>query len=925
MMQPKRLRCEYLNNPLGIDVDKPRLSWILESDERNQIQTAYQILVASSQEMLDSDKGDLWDSKQIKSDETTHIDYAGIPLKSEMFCYWKVRVWDRNGVPSPWSDSAFWSMGLLNSADWKAKWIGPPRTKLAWIKRKLPKKSKPCTLLRKSFKIIGKIERAVIFSTALGEYELYLNGNRIGDHYLAPEWTNYHVRVQYQTYDVTEFIREGDNAIGAILADGWYAGHIGLTFLYNHSVYGMDRRLLLQLSIKFADGTSQYIISDSDWKMFRDGPIRKADHFKGETYNTQKEQVGWDLPNFDDSKWSKVVIDNSINTALVAQINEPIRIVEEVKPVAITEPKSGTFILNLGQNIAGWCKIRLNSATCTPKAKVRLRHAEMLRDKGTLYTTNLKTARAKDFYIINEPELREFHPHFTYHGFQYVEVKGLKPGIKPELDMLTGCAIASDTPVVGAFESSDSSLNQLWHNILWTQRDNLISVPTDCPQRDERLGWMGDAQVFCQTSIFNMDMAAFYTKWIQDIRDAQFDNGSFADISPNTRKNKRIINMGGAPAWADCGVIVPWLVYLNYGDKRLIKQHYASVKRYIDYVHSKNPDLIWRNGNWFVQYNDWLNGDTIKSKDYPKKGGEIPKDVFATSYFALSTELLSKMARVLGKTTDAEHYSALASEIKKTFIEEFVAEDGVIKGDTQAGYALALHFNLLPEELRPRAFGLLLDAIEKYDMRISTGFCSTLPMMLQLTLLGRNDIAYQLLLSRRFPSWFYMIDQGATTMWERWDGYVKGRGFQSWLMNSFNHYSIGSVGEWIYKVVLGINPDEKYPGYKHFFIKPQPGGTLTWAKGHYNSIRGKISVEWRISDGIYHLNLSIPANTSATVSILAKSPEEITENGKPIQESESIHFLGYESNLAQYKIASGLYQFQSTNYPPITPDADQSK
>jgi alpha-L-rhamnosidase len=915
MIEPKQLRCEYLVNPLGIDVVEPRLSWIVESSERNQKQTAYQVLVASSEALLKNDRGDLWDSKKVESDQTIHIIYRGTPINSRMRCYWKVRVWDRDSKPSVWSAPAFWTMGLLDPAEWGAKWIGGPRRKLWWIKRKLPKRSKSCPLLRKAFSLKDKPERALIYVTALGDYELHLNGTHVGDHLLAPEWTDYDIRVQYQTYNVTDLLEKGANVIGAILGDGWFAGHIGLELVYHHSYYGQNPRLLLKLVVEYADGQIEVISSDETWKVLRDGPIRKSDNFKGEDYDTRKEVTGWDQAQYSDASWKPATVYPSPSKTLVAQMNEPIRIVKEIKPVEVTEPKPGLFIYNLGQNIAGWCKIRLSDATCDPDAIVTLKHAEMLKDDGTLYRRNLKGATATEKYVLSEAEAREFHPHFTYHGFQYVGVKGLKPDVKPPLDLITGCAIASDTLPTGAFESSDPTLNQLWSNILWTQRDNLISVPTDCPQRNERLGWMGDAQVFSQTSIYNMDMAAFYTKWIRDIRDAQFACGSYADIVPNTRKRQLIIKMGGAPAWADCGIILPWTVYLNYGDLRLLEQHYESAKRYIEYIHSKNPDLIWRKGNWSIQYNDWLNGDTIKSEDYPKNGGEIPKDVFATAYFALSTDYLSRMARALGNTTDAEHYAKLAADIKQRFIEEFMAEDGVIKGDTQAGYALALHFNLLPHELRPRAFGLLLDALERYDMRISTGFCSTLPMMLQLTLMGRNDVAYQLLLSRRFPSWFYMIDQGATTMWERWDGYVKGRGFQSWLMNSFNHYSIGAVGEWIYKIILGITPDEESPGYKHFFIKPQPGGAVTWAKGHYNSIRGKIAIDWNIKDKKYNLNITVPANTSATISIMAESLDSITECGNPVQDSEDIQFIDFRDNFASYKIASGTYRFTSTLSP----------
>ncbi|MHA1293190.1 MAG: glycoside hydrolase family 78 protein [Promethearchaeota archaeon] len=753
----------------------------------------------------------------------------------------------------------------------------------------------------------------MVYASALGEYELRINGKRVGDHILAPEWTDYNKRVQYQTYDITKLLRDGENVIGVILADGWYSGYLGPGALIHHSFYGVNLRFLLQLIIEKNDGNTKEIITDSDWKIFLDGPIQRADHFMGEIYDTNKEIHGWNNPGFNDSNWSIVTVDNTINIELNAQMNEPIRIVKEIKPVAVNEPKPGVFIYDMGQNIAGWCKIRLNASNCNANSTITLRHGEMLKLDGTLYTTNLRTAKATDKYILKEIKDYEFQPHFTYHGFRYVEVVGLKPNIKPNLDMITGCVIASDTAVVGAFESSDSTLNKLWQNILWTQRDNLISVPTDCPQRDERLGWMGDVQVFCQTSIFNMDMAAFYTKWIRDIRDSQRKDGRFTDFVPYPYNWGPHLKMIGTPAWADCGVIVPWYMYLNYGDKRIIEQHYEYAKRFINYVHSKNPKLIWKKKKGF-NYGDWLNGDKIKAKNYPKKGGAIPKDVFATAFFAYSAEILSKMAEILGNIEDLEYYKNLTKKIKEQFTKEFVNEEGKIKGDTQAGYALALNFKLTPKELRSKIALHLVNAIERYDRRISTGFCTTLKMMIELAKYGYIDIAYELLLSKRFPSWFYMIKQGATTMWERWDGYTEERGFQNKWMNSFNHYAYGSVGEFLYRVILGINFDENFPGFKHIIIKPRPGGNLMWAKGHYNSIHGEIICDWRIEESTFTLEVLIPPNTTATIYLPAKNSETVTESGKLIQELKDIEIISFEKNIICIKVKSGKYKFSSL-YP----------
>jgi len=874
-LSPVFLRCEYLVDPLGIDVVKPRLSWVLESEEQSQKQTAFHILVASSEKLLERNKGDLWDTSKIDSEQSNHIIYKGKELKSQIFCYWKVMVWDKGEIPSDWSSPSRWSMGLLNKEDWKAKWIGLSRKKNKRPIRKLvPKlRYKPSPFLRKEFILTKKIKRATIYTTALGEYELYINGERVGDHILAPEWTDYNKRTQYQTYDAKDLIKDGNNVIGAILGDGWYRGRLG-PFGVLHDYYGTNLRLLMQLSLEMEDGSIEIIHTDSDWMVLKDSPIQQSDHFRGEIYNTNKEQIGWDRPGFNDSEWLPAIIDNSINTELVAQMNEPIRIVKELKPIEITQPKKNVYIFNMGQNIAGWCKISLGKTICDSKATIKLRHAEILKEDGNIYTSNLRLVKAEDKYILRNIEEREFHPHFTYHGFQYVEVTGLKSGVKPSLDMLTGCVIASDSRVAGSFKSSDSTLNKLWENILWTQRDNMISVPTDCPQRGERMGWMGDNTAYGQTAIYYMDMAGFYSKWVRDIRDSQADDGSYPDFVPYPRSRiyDKLLHNYCCPGWADCGVILPWTLYLNYADKKILEEHYESAKKFVNYVHKLNPDLIWKNGIG-KNYGDWLNGDNFKIENFPKTGSRLPEDVYSTVYFAVSTKILANMGEILGKIEDYDFYFDLANKIRDKYIKEFISNDGIVKGDNQAAYAFTLYYNLVDDGNRSKLVQNMIKSLRDLEFRISTGFMTTLPLMRELTRNNHNDIAYRLLFSRRVPSWFYMIDQGATTMWERWDGYIKGRGPQSSMMNSFNHFSIGSVGEWIYRTILGINLDENNPGYKHIIIKPQPGGPLTWAKGHYDSLYGKIEVEWRIENEKFNLTVKIPVNTTATVHL----PNKIIE------------------------------------------------
>jgi alpha-L-rhamnosidase len=871
------LKCEYLTNPLGIDVAAPRLSWRMEaaSDEVfNQKQQAYQILVASSAAKLSEAEADLWNSGKVESDASTQIIYLGKKLTSGQKCYWKVKIWnDKNGYTS-WSEAALWGMGLLEPSDWKANWIGdqPDLVQKAYqdyLDNYDPQKSAtlknvrpvppPSPMLRKKFTVKTEVKDASLYVSALGYYEMSLNGKKIGDHVLAPEWTDYNKRVQYQVYDVSQSLKAGDNVLSSILGDGWYLGMIGPTKWHadypRRGVYGNDRRLIAQLVIRYNDGTDQVISTDETWKINTKGFIISADNFLGQKIDARNIPQGWQNIDFDDSSWESVYVDREVKKNLEGQKNEPVRVYKQL-PAANITPFGKNYIVDFGQNLTGWTRLTIGGKMGDI---IKIRHGEMLDDDGSLYTKNLAAAIQEDEYILSGGQ-DVFEPVFTYHGFRYIEISGLKTA--PDKSMISAFAISSDPEVTGSFECSNPKLNQLWSNILWTQRDNMTSIPTDCPQRDERMGWMGDAQVFCQNSMFNMDMAAFYTKWIKDIRDAQSVRGTFPDIAPHA--NKPDIRFSNAPAWADAGVIVPWRMYQNYGDTEVLRQHYDAMKKYLENIRKQNPELIWVNdvGN---MYGDWLNANTVIADGYSNKRGQVPNDVFATAFYANSARLLSRIATVLKNETDAKEYLQLFESIRAKFNEVFVDGEARIKGDTQSAYALALDFDLLPENKQDMAFKHMIRCIEEYDYRISTGFISTIMLMKELTKRGRNDIAYTLMESERFPSWIYSINQGATTIWERWDGYVKGRGFQNPGMNSFCHYSIGSVGEWMYRVIVGINPDEKSPGYKHFIVHPQPGGTITWAKGSYESIYGRISSSWKKEKDSFNLEIEIPANTSATV------------------------------------------------------------
>jgi alpha-L-rhamnosidase len=896
------LRTEYLVDPLAIDVHIPRLSWIIDAGTaRGVSQTAYQIEVASSAANLAADKADLWDSKKTPSSQENQIEYGGVPLSSRQRAFWKVRVWDQTNTASAWSTPASWSMGLLDQSDWTAHWIGDPRPSVDDVS---------ATTLRRRFTLAAPPARAIVYATALGAYELHVNGHRVGDHVLAPEFTDYHTRTQYQAYDITPLLRRGDNVIAALLGDGWYAGNIGLAQMLigkGRNVYGDHPRLLVQLEMMSSAGATAFIVSDSTWRVSRDGPIRSSDILNGETYDARREMPHWDDIAFVDSRWSAADVASSVATQLVAQPNEPIRVTADVKAVSISEPKPGVYVFDLGQNMVGWSRITVRGSAGTT---VSLSHAEMLSDDGTVYTENLRAAEQTDHYTLRGGAVETFEPHFTYHGFRYVQVTGLSA--KPRLTDLVGRQVNSSLTDASTFATSSPLITKLWQNVRWTQRDNMIGIPTDCPQRDERLGWMGDIQVFSGTSIFNADMGAFLTKWLQDVRDAQTPDGRFADFSPQpfqkTRAERNRSDFMGAPGWGDAGVVVPWRMWQQYGDARQLRQSFDASKRWIEFIRLNNPDLLWKNKR-ANDYGDWLNGDTMNDSTLPRNAAEVPKDVFATMMFAYATDLVSRMATVLHEDADATKYGALFNDIKSAFNTAYVTPDGHIEGNTQAGYALALHFDLLPEDKRAAAVGHMIDGIAAYRGHMSTGFHSTYRMMLELSRAHRSDIAYKLINTTTFPSWGYSIENGATTIWERWDGYVKGRGFQDKGMNSFNHYAIGAVAEWMYRVILGINNDDEHPGYEHFVIHPIPGGGLTWARGSYRSTRGTIESSWRVDGGTFTEEVTIPANTSATVYVPTRDAALVTESGVAAEKAKGVRFVRMDGSEAVFTVQSGKYRF----------------
>ncbi len=881
------LRCEYKNTPLGMDVLQPRLSWELVSTERATTQTAYQIHVAVSAAKLAKNEL-LWDSGKQSSDASTQVVYGGPALQTGQRYYWQVQVSDNQGRTSAWSEPAYWEMGLLQASDWKAGWITPNV-------QEDPSKSNPSPMLRRVFEAKKDIASAQLYASAMGLYQLELNSKRVGDQYFTPGWTAYDFRFQYQTYDVTAQLKPGKNCLGALLGDGWFRGYMG--WGNNHNSYGSKLALLAQLVITYKDGKQQIIGTDGDWKSTT-GPILMSDIYNGETYDARLELPGWSDASYDDKDWKRVTLLETPKQALVAPAGPPVREIQEIKPVKVIKTPGGDTVLDMGQNMVGWLRFHVTAPAGTT---ITLRHAEVLDKNGNFYTANLRAAMQTIRYTTKGQGVETFEPHFTFQGFRYVAVAGW-PG-EPPLDAFTGIVVHSAIDPTGTFESSSAMLNQLQHNIIWGQKGNFVDVPTDCPQRDERLGWTGDAEVFARTASYNHDTAAFYTKWLKDVALDQQDNGAVPDVIPNVLSHKTRKGGSGSAGWADVATVVPWTVYLSYGDRRVLEAQYPSMKAWVEYIRrAAGERYLWNTG---ATYGDWLAFATSAS-DYP--GATTDKDLIQTVYFARSTDLLRAAAEVLDKKDDAEFYALLLQHIRSAFQKEFVTPNGRLSSNTQTAYALALAFDLLPEPQRQQAADRLAADVRHFQ-HLTTGFLGTPVLCKALSDYGHLDEAYMLLNRKEYPSWLYPISKDATTIWERWDGIKPDGTFQDAGMNSFNHYAYGAIGDWMYRVIAGIDIDPKQPGYKHILLQPHPGGGLTFAKGSVHSMYGRVASGWELKDGKMTLSVELPANTTATVRLPRAKLEQVTESGKPLQSSPGISGLRQSDDAVVMEVGSGSYVF----------------
>ncbi len=1035
------LTCEYLSNPLGIDVTTPRLSWKIRSNARGEKQTAYQILVASSAKLLDANKGDLWDSGKVATSDSNLVDYAGTKLTSQTKCFWKVKVWDAKGVASEWSKPALWTMGLLAKQDWKGKWIGydhedGPQASIAlqdskwiwtaegdptksapagdryfrlsfkvanrqaarkaivtlavdnifelrvngklvakgdnfrdpqsvditqllqngkneiWVKgtNELPNPSPaglianlkmemidgktitlnsgaswessvdgkvwakakelgaygigpwgrldpdlrilPARYLRKEFSINKKIESATASISGLGLFELQLNGQKVGDHVLEPGLTEYDKRAMYITFDVTRQLGVGKNAIGVILGNGRYYAMRSHTPV-DMRTFGLPK-LLMQIDVTYADGSKETITSDQSWKLTTDGPIRANNEYDGEVYDATKNLTGWSNSGFNDAKWIKPELVDGPKGEIVAQMNEPIRVTDIVTPKSVKEVRPGVFVYDMGQNMVGWCQLKVKGR---PGQSVKMRFAESVTPKGELYTENLRSAQATDTYTIGSAAVETYEPRFTYHGFQFVEVTGY-PG-RPDLNTIVGHVVHDDLPRSGHFESSNTLLNKIAHNVFWGVRGNYHSIITDCPQRDERHGWTGDraAESLGEASLFNI--STIYSKWLDDIRDAQQADGSLPDVAPAYWwfYNNNV-------TWPSLAVIVPGTLYDMYGDKRVLEKNYDMMKRWVEHM-----DATVKNGITTADtYGDWCappeKPELIHSQDPARKTSGA---LLATSYHYHNLMLLARYAKIIGKPADAVEFETKASVIANSFNSKFYkSETGTFDNGSQTSSILPLFFGLTPADQEDKVFKQLVDKIEnKTPGMIGTGLIGGQWLMRTLSDHGRADIAYKMATRTTYPSWGYMIEKGATTIWELWNGDTANP-----AMNSRNHVMlIGDLYIWMNQYLAGIRPDPDQPGFKHFVIHPVMPGDLQWVKGDLDSQYGLIKSEWKKTGKMIEISITVPANTTATVVLPTKDASRVTESGTALATSKGVSGIRVESGTVKCEVGGGEYKF----------------
>ena len=865
---PQHLRCEYLKNPRGMDVLRPRFAWWLASSRRGESPIAYQILVSTSREVLAQDHGDQWDTGKVASRRSTQVVYEGRPLRSGAAYYWKVRWWNREGEASLYSQPARFEMGLLHHDEWHGEWIGG------------------ANLLRKPFTLPGPIRRARVYVAALGYYQLRINDRKIGRNVLDPAWTTYPKRVLYRSYDVTHALAAGKNVIGVMLGSGWATQVAG-----GIPGYYAAPALLLQMNVTLADGREISIASDTSWQT-HPGPILRDSVYNGEIYDARLQQPGWDRPGFHASGWQPARRMTGSAGKLSAEMMPPIRAVDTLVPRSMSNPRPGVYVYDFGQNISGWVRLRVRG----PRgARVEMRYAELVYSDGMINRENLLRAKARDVYILKGQGLETFQPIFTYHGFQYVELTGY-PGT-PSLDTLRARFVHTDVSPSGSFVASNALLNRIQSLIHWSQLSNLMSIPTDCDQRNERQGWMGDAQLSAKEAMLNFDMAAFYTNFIRDIRDAQKPDGEIPDTVPH-----KYGSYPADPAWGTAYPILCWYMWQQYGDRRILRQNYAALQKYESYLESRAQDNVLR----YSYYGDWVAIDPT------------PGALVSDFYYEYDTRILASIARILGHSAEADTYSRLASQIRTGFNRAFFnAKTGEYATGSQTADALALFLHLPPKGHTGQVMSRLSnDVVYRHNTHLTTGIVGTRFLLPVLTEYGSSDLAYELATQTTFPSWGYMVRHGATTLWELWQDKTGPS------MNSHDHIMFGSIGSWFYNALGGIRLAPGSQAYRRVVFAPQIVENLRWVSATLDTIRGVVSCSWRHKPGKIEIRVEVPVGAAASVVVpqeeqmtrvtIREGERVVWENGSFVPGDPGVQAGKREGDRYEFTVASGSYDFQLT-------------
>ena len=864
------LTCNHLTDPLGVESPEPRLSWKLGADpgSRNQVQSAYRILVASSRSMLaEGDEADLWDTGKVDSDQSIHVVYRGRPLASRERVFWRVQVWDGEGRPSPASPIAEFEMGLLAASDWVAAWIGHPQGGTD-VEHALP-----APLFRKTMQVDKPIRQARVYVSGLGYYELTINGIKIGDEVLAPGFTRYDRTVLYQTYDITEALQVGENVFGVTLGNGWYNCFTTVVWNFQDAPWRDQPKLLLQAHIAFDDGDEQVVVTNADWEASSEGPIVFDGLRNGEFYDARREIAGWDQPGYDGAGFIAAKIVASPAGVLRSQQMPPIRVCETVRPVAVTEVRPGTWVYDVGQNIAGWAEIRVRGPAGT---EITLRYAEELNPDGTVdLVQNAEFVHSGEFqtdkYVLKGEGEERWEPRFVYHGFRYVQVTGY-PGT-PTLDHLRGRVVHTALAERGEFECSNPLLNRIQRAARWSTLTNYHGMPTDCPHR-EKNGWTGDAHLSAEQVLLNFAPATAYAKWLRDFQDVQRPGGQLPGIVPTGDWG---YNVG--PAWDSALFLIPWYVYVYTGDVSLLEAVYDNMKAYLNYALSRsNQDLF-----------DFGLGDWCPPTG-AADGYACPKVVTSTAYIYVDATIMAKAAVLLGRPDDATEYEALAARIRSAFRREFLdSATGRVRGDCQTAWSCALYQGLVDAEEKPRVFQHLVEAIEEQGQHLDTGILGTKYLLHTLTEGERTDLAYAVASQTTFPSWGYGLEQGATTLWERWSG-----------EGSRNHHMFSDISAWFYRALAGIRPDSGEPGFKHVVFRPEPVAGLTFVRAYHDSPYGRVACQWKTEGRQLSIDLTVPVNCHATLYL----PQGYTEN---LQEG-GLDLVHQQGRLG-LQLGSGEYRF----------------